>query len=67
MGLGFRADIIVCNKVIVEVKSTEQITPVFLKTLLSYLRLTDLKVGLLVNFNVSLVKDGIKRVINGYL
>ena len=66
MGLGFRADIIVCDKVIVEIKSIEQIPPVHYKILLSYLRLTKLKVGLLVNFNVSLVKDGIKRIINGY-
>jgi len=66
MGLGFRADIIVCNKVIVEIKSMEQVPPVHYKILLSYLRLTDLKVGLLVNFNVPLIKDGIKRIVNGY-
>src|SRR6187401_678487 len=64
LGLGFRADLIVCDKVIVEIKSIEQIAPVHYKTLLTYLRLTNLKAGLLVNFNVSLVKDGIKRVIN---
>ena len=65
LGLGFRADIIVCDKIIVELKSVEQLAPVHHKTLLTYLRLTDLKVGLLVNFNVSLIKDGIKRVVNG--
>lgn len=64
MDLGFRADIVVEEKVIVEVKSVESITPVFFKTLLTYLKLTDLKLGLLANFNVPLMKDGIKRVVN---
>jgi len=65
LGLGFRADIIVCDKVIVEIKSIEQMAPVHYKTLMTYLRLTNLKAGLLVNFNVALIKDGIKRVVNG--
>lgn len=64
MDLGFRADIVVEEKVIVEVKSVESITPVFFKTLLTYLKLTDLKLGLLANFNVPLMKDGIRRVVN---
>ena len=64
MDLGFRADIIVEQKVIVEIKSVEVITPVFFKTLLTYLRLTDKKLGLLVNFNVVLMKDGITRIAN---
>jgi len=64
MDLGFRADIIVEGKVIIELKSVETIAPVFFKTLLTYLRLTDLKLGLLVNFNVPLIKDGITRVVN---
>jgi GxxExxY protein len=64
MDLGFRADIIVEQKVIIEIKSVEAITPVFFKTLLTYLRLTDKKLGLLVNFNVALIKDGITRVVN---
>ena len=64
MDLGFRADIIVEHKVIVEVKSVEAITPVFFKTLLTYLRLTDIKLGILANFNVALMRDGIKRVVN---
>jgi len=64
MDLGFRADIIVEQKLIIEIKSVESITPVFLKTLLTYLRLTDIKLGLLVNFNVALIKDGISRVVN---
>jgi GxxExxY protein len=64
LDLGFRADIIVEQKVIIEIKSVEAITPVFFKTLLTYLRLTDKKLGLLVNFNVALIKDGITRVAN---
>ncbi len=61
MDIGFRADIIVENKVIVEIKSIEAIAPVHKKTLLTYLKLTDLKLGLLVNFNVNLIKEGIIR------
>lgn len=64
MDLGFRADIVVEHKVIVEIKSVEAITPVFFKILLTYLRLTDKKLGLLTNFNVSLMKDGITRIVN---
>jgi GxxExxY protein len=64
MELGFRADIVVEDKVIVEVKSTESIKPVFFKTLLSYLRLSDKRLGLIANFNVSLMKHGILRVAN---
>ena len=62
--MGFRADIIVENKVIVEIKSLESLAPVHHKILLSYLKLTDLKLGLLVNFNVNLIKDGISRLVN---
>ncbi len=64
MDFGFRADIIVENKVIVELKSIEAIAPVHKKTLLTYLKLTDIKLGLLVNFNVNLIKDGITRIVN---
>ncbi len=64
MDIGFRADIIVCEKVIIEIKSVEFLAPVHPKQLLTYLRLTDLKLGLLINFNVALLKDGIKRVVN---
>ena len=64
MELGFRADIIVENKVIIEVKSVETLAPVHHKILLSYLKLTRLKPGLLVNFNVNLIKDGISRLAN---
>ncbi len=62
--LGFRADIIVESKVIIEVKSIESLAPVHSKILLTYLRLTDLRLGLLINFNVALIKDGIRRVVN---
>lgn len=64
MDLGFRADIIIEDKIIVELKSIEAIAPVHHKVLLTYLRLTNLKLGLLINFNVELIKDGIKRVVN---
>jgi GxxExxY protein len=62
--LGFRADIIVNDRVLVEVKSVEAIAPVFPKQVRTYLRLTDLRLGLLINFNVNLIKDGITRVVN---
>ncbi|MBD2414457.1 GxxExxY protein [Nostoc calcicola FACHB-389] len=61
---GFRADLIVENQVIVELKSVESIHPVHKKQLLTYLRLADKRVGLLINFNVSLIKDGISRIVN---
>ena len=64
MDIGFRADIFVEDKVIVEVKSIETLIPVHHKTLLTYLKLTNTKLGLLVNFNVSLVKNGITRIVN---
>ncbi len=64
MELGFRADIIVENKVIIELKSIEAVAPVHSKQLLTYLKLTGLKLGLLVNFNEALIKDGIKRIVN---
>jgi len=65
MDIGFRADLIVENKVVVEIKSVEAIAPVHKKQLLTYLRLTDKRLGLLINFNVELIKDGITRVVNG--
>ena len=61
---GFRADIIVEDKVIIEIKSVEAIAPVHQKQLLTYLRLTDLKLGLLINFNEALIKNGIQRIVN---
>lgn len=62
---GFRADLIVEDKVIVELKSVERWAPVHAKQLLTYLRLTDRRLGLLVNFGEALIKDGIRRVVNG--
>ncbi len=64
LDIGFRADIIVEKKVIIELKSIEYVLPLHHKTLLTYLRLTNIKLGLLVNFNVVLLKDGISRVVN---
>jgi GxxExxY protein len=64
MDIGFRADLIVENKVIVELKSVEQIAPVHPKQLLTYLRITNKKLGLLINFNEKLIKDGITRIVN---
>jgi GxxExxY protein len=64
LGMGLRLDLIVENKVIIEIKSVENLHPVFFKTLLSYLKLTDKKLGLLVNFNVNRIEDGIHRMVN---
>lgn len=64
LDLGFRADIIIENKVIIEIKSIEALAPVHHKQLLTYLRLTNMKLGLLVNFNVELIKNGITRIVN---
>jgi len=61
---GFIADIIVEDKVIIELKSVESIMPVHKKQLLTYLKLTELKLGLLINFNENLIKNGITRVVN---
>jgi GxxExxY protein len=63
---GFRADLIVEDKVIVEIKSVEMLAPVHKKQLLTYLRLTDKRLGLLINFQVVLIKDGITRIVNGF-
>ena len=64
MDFGFRADVIVGGKLLLELKSTEAVTPVHLKILLTYLRLAELKLGLLINFHEELLKNGIKRVVN---
>lgn len=65
MNIGFRADLIINNQLIIEIKSVEQIASVHYKQLLTYLKITDLKLGLLINFNEALLKDGIRRVANG--
>jgi GxxExxY protein len=62
---GFRADLIVEGKVIVELKSVEAVAPVHKKQLLTYLRLADKRLGLLINFGAPVIKDGITRVVNG--
>lgn len=64
LDIGFRADIIIDNKLIIEIKSTEAIASVHQKQVLTYLRLSTLKLGLLINFNVALLKDGIQRIVN---
>jgi len=65
LDIGFRADLIIENKVIVELKSVEALLPVHKKQLLTYLKLAKFKLGLLANFNVDLMKDGITRIANG--
>jgi len=62
---GFRADILVNNKVIIELKSVESLNKAHKKQVLTYLRLTGLKLGYLLNFGEALMKDGISRIING--
>jgi len=62
---GFRADIIVEDCIIVELKSVETVAPVHKKQLLTYLRLADKKLGLLINFGSALIKNGIYRIVNG--
>jgi len=64
---GFRADLIIENKVILELKSVERTNPAHKKQLLTYLKLSGLKVGYLLNFGEALMKDGITRIINGQL
>lgn len=64
MGIGFVPDIVIDNKIILELKSVENLAEVHYKQLLTYLRLTNLKLGLLINFNVSLIKNGIHRLVN---
>jgi GxxExxY protein len=63
---GFRADLVVEGKVVVEIKSKEAIHPVDEAQLLSHLRLLDLRIGLLINFHVVMLKDGIRRMVNDY-
>lgn len=65
LDIGFRADLIVENKVIIELKSVENVMPVHKKQLLTYLKLAHMKLGLLINFNENLLKNGIVRIANG--
>ncbi len=64
LDIGFIADIIVEDKLILELKSVESLKNVHYKQLLTYLRLNDKKLGLLINFNENLIKNGIKRIVN---
>jgi len=66
VGSDLRLDIIVNDTIIIELKSVENILPVHKKQLLTYLRLTNLQIGLLINFNTNLLKDGITRIVNNY-
>ena len=63
---GFRADIVVEQTLIIEIKSVEQLQPVHGKQLLTYLRLAHKPIGLLINFNTELYKDGVRRISNNY-
>ncbi len=63
---GYRLDLLVQDEVIVEIKSVEKLAPIHKAQLLSYLKLSGCKVGLLINFNVQILKDGIQRVANNF-
>ena len=65
--VGYRIDIIIEDKFIIEIKAVEALNEVHLAQLLTYLKLSDCKLGLLINFNVKLLKNGVRRVINGTL
>ncbi len=64
MDVGYRADIIVENKVLVELKSVETLAPVHFKQVLTYIKLADLRLGLLINFNEEILLKGVKRIAN---
>ena len=64
MEKAFKADLIVNNKAIIEIKSVDKLHPLNYKQLLTYLTLTGKRLGLLINFNEALIKDGIKRIVN---
>ena len=64
LDVGYRLDIIVENKLILEIKAVEALNDIHCAQLLTYLKLTDCKLGLLMNFNVLLIKNGIKRIVN---
>lgn len=67
MAVGSRADLIVEDKVIVELKSMDAIPPAHFKKLITYLKLTKISVGLMINFNEVLLKNGIRRIVNNYV
>ena len=63
---GYYVDLFIENKLVVELKSVEEINPIHMAQTLTYLRLGDVRYGLLINFNVKLLKDGVVRLVNGY-
>lgn len=65
LDVGYRIDILVDNKVIIEIKAVESFNDVHIAQVLTYLKLTGCKLGLLINFNVALLKNGVKRLVNG--
>lgn len=65
--VGYRIDLLVENKLIIEVKSVESLSDIHLAQVLNYLKLSGCKLGLLINFNINLFKNGVRRVINGSL
>lgn len=67
LNAGYRIDLLVENKIIIEIKSVEVLADIHTAQLLTYLKLKNLKLGLLINFNEVLLKNGLKRVLNGYL
>ena len=64
ISVAFRADLIVENKLLIELKAVEQLPKHWYKIVVTYLKLTDIKLGLLINFSVGLIKEGIHRVVN---
>ena len=62
----FKIDLLIEDSIIDEIKSVERLAPVHEKQLMTYLRLTGLQAGLLINFNTALLKDGVRRIVNGY-
>jgi GxxExxY protein len=64
MEVGFRADLLIENKVIIELKSVEKLADLHFRQVLTYVKLSQLKLGLLINFNVTLLKDGFHRIVN---
>ena len=67
LDLGYRIDLMIEQKFIIELKSVETLNEIHLAQILTYLKLSNCKLGFLINFNVTLLKQGVKRVINGYL
>ncbi len=67
LDIGYRIDLIVENKLIIEIKSVEALLDIHMAQILTYLKLSNSKLGLLINFNSVLFKNGVKRVINGQL